>query len=175
MPASAIDKLQAILSAVFLSKVARNRDHLVPYLMLSIFYVYCLRREWKIFVQPVKKLCNKADFYGQSQMSFVAQVRPQAADIFITTAHAKYVDVLFKHCNAIFQPTNIRRIGTNIQILREKKNINSFFSFRIHNPSCFLFSVIFVGMRVVEHFSRSQMQIQLGIALKTRRLLEQNP
>ena len=102
MAASAIDKLQAILSAVFLSKVANNRDHLVPYVMLSVFYVYCLRRKRKIFVQPVKKLCNKADFYGQSQMSFVAQVRPQVADIFITTAHAKYVYVLFKPWSTIF-------------------------------------------------------------------------
>ena len=38
MVASAIDQLQAILSAVFLSKVANNRDHLVPYVMLSVFY-----------------------------------------------------------------------------------------------------------------------------------------
>ena len=61
-----------------------------------------------------------------------------------------------------------------MQILRGTKWIHSFL-FEKDNPGCFLFSVIFVGMRVVEHFSRSKMQIQLGIALKTGRVLKQNP
>ena len=44
------------------------------------------------------------------------------------------------------------------------------FLFESQNPSCFLFPVIFVGMHVVEHFRRSKMQIQVGIALKTQRV-----
>ena len=39
---------------------------------------------------------------------------------------------------------------------------------------CFLFPVIFVGMRS-EDFSRSKMQIQLGIARKTWKILEKRP
>ena len=58
----------------------------------------------------------------------------------------------------------------------EEEKINSTsFLFEIQNPSCFLFPVIFVGMHVVEHFSRRKMQIQVGIALKTQRVLEPNP
>ena len=57
-----------------------------------------------------------------------------------------------------------------------KKNIKNLVLFRNFTGSlrCFLFPVIFVGMRS-EDFSRSKMQIQLGIARKTWKILEKRP
>ena len=82
--------------------------------------------------------------------------------------------VFFNPVKLIFWPTNIRRIGVQkCKYWEEKTKVHSF----LLDSQSKLFSFLsdFRGNARRRHFSRSQMQIQLGIALKTRRLLEQNP
>ena len=101
-------------------------------------------------------------------MSFVGQVRPQVVDIFATTA--KYFPFFFHSPKILFSLSTISNVETKA------------FSFlhRIPDPpSCFLFPMIFVGMRVVKHFSK--MQIQRNRCENTRagsspsKILEKQP
>ena len=58
MAASASDKLHAILSRQlsFSKKLQSIVTFWYNMLKLTVLYVYCLRREWKIFIQPVKEI-----------------------------------------------------------------------------------------------------------------------
>ena len=102
--------------------------------------------------QASKNLCKKADFcfYGLSQMSFVGQARPQLADIFTTTASIQ--NIFIYATKLIFWLTN-RNLYEHANIEGEINSTS--FLFETENPSCFLFSVIFVGMHVVEHFRQN--------------------
>ena len=50
------------LPDVFLSEVAKHRNYLVQYLMLSVFHVYCF--QWNIFLQPVRNCGRNLTFTG---------------------------------------------------------------------------------------------------------------
>ena len=168
---SANEKLQAPffhLSAVFLSKV----QSIVTICCNAVSFLCLLFTTAMKNIRRAaasKKLCNKTDFYRQPDV-LCGTSETSSCRYFQNSS----MQNMFCSFLTIFLAHIYVGVRTNMQILRGTKWIHSFL-FEKDNPSCFLFSVIFVGMRVVEHFSRSKMQIQLGIALKTGRVLKQNP